>query len=471
MSRSFVISVLVLLLLFSVITRADEVGGVEPGGPPEPSAQTVQVQDAITGDTNVKVTQSTQFSTPVLSGVVDPGQVDGSATSTHFDSLAQGDHRDTHIQGGHNVEFNDDGTYSAESIDHLKQGIITIDNGVNVRWSDGRLTADSASSLDYKGSTSTDVVKLNADGKEFTVQKASAVQAGCFLVEDVKIAKFVVNKIVTMTTSGDGRVVYGDGSKLNYDGLQANSTLSASVLNCLKPRYTVTNMQLTGTNGNLVEKVNGSGQIDMDAAYGVVCVNLTPISTYDIDMPHIEDGFGFSIHDYAYRLCVQKNVAQKLTADCPLCGLVDLANNKLLLNGVIEYKRYQYDSALIEPFKQTAFKTTGMGKNIIDLSKGVVSVEQDAPNVDTVASNYLTLREQPVAGATHRFLSINEKLDRVSANWAKAYSTTYAQAATTIVDNQLDYSRADCHVTVLSPNSAQIRTVLSELQQQEVAFP
>ena len=396
--------------------------------------------------------------------------MDGGATSTHFDSLAQGDHRDTHIQGGHNVEFNDDGTYSAESIDHLKQGIITIDHGVNVQWRNGVLTADSTSSLDYKGSTSTDVVKLNADGKEFSVQRAAAVQAGCFLVEDVKIAKFVVGKTVTMTTSGDGRVVYGDGSKMNYDGLQANSALSASVLNCLRPRYTVTNMQLTGTRGNLIEKVNGSGQIDMDAAYGVVCVNLTPISTYDIDMPRIEDGFGFAIHDYAYRLCVQKNVAQKLTADCPLCGLVDLANNKLLLNGVIEYKRYQYDSALIEPQKQTAFKTTGFGKNVIDLRKGAVFIEQDAPDSDTVASNYLTLREQPVAGATHRFLGINEKVDRVSANWAKAYAATYAQATTTIIDNQLDYQRANCHVTILPPNSAQITAVLSALRQQEVAF-
>jgi hypothetical protein len=170
-------------------------------------------------------------------------------------------------------------------------------------------------------------------------------------------------------------------------------------------------------------------------------------------------------------LCIQKSIAQKLVADCPLCGLVDLANNKLLLNGIIEYRRYWHDSALIDSNKRTAFRSLGFGKNIIDLARGDVRIEKDAPGIGTYASNFVELHEHDVDGSTRRFLGINEKVSRVSNNWAKAYTTSYAQATTTIENNHLNYLRADCRVQVLPPNSPKIAELLSDLQKQEVLFP
>jgi hypothetical protein len=460
-------SIILLLIIFAGTALAD-VGEESPDTQVEP--QTVEVQDVInSGAGDVTVTEPTQFNTNQISGVANPGTV-SNGDMLHFDSLQSGHMGDTHIQGGTNVDIEDEDSYSIAQVSELKQGTITITNGFNVRWNGGILTADSASSLDYKGSTSTDVVQLTADGKEFFVQKASAVQAGCFLVEDVEIAKFVVNKNVTMTTSGDGKVVYGDGTKLAYDGLQANSSITGSVTNCMKPTYAITAMQLSATTGNLTESINGTGNIQVDSLYGVVCVNLSPISTYDIDTGWYEENFGFVIRDYGYKLCIQKAVAQKLVADCPLCGLVDLANRKILLNGVIEYRRYWHDSALIEQNKQTAFKSQGFGKNVIDLQRGTVTLEKDAPPVDTVPSNYLALHEHDIDGATHRFLGINEKIDRVAYNWMKLYAAEYAPATTTIINNLLDYQRGTCHVAVLPPNHPQINSVLSSLREQEVRF-
>lgn len=408
---------------------------------------------------------------PFNTAIVGTGTVSSDADSMTIDNLPSATTSEgTQITGGHDVTMERDGDYTIGSVDRLEQGNIIITNGFNVRWNGGILTADSANSLDYKGSTSTDVVQLTADGKEFFVQKASAVQAGCFLVEDVEIAKFVVNKNVTMTTSGDGKVVYGDGTTLNYDGLQANSSISGSVTNCMKPTYSVTAMQLSATTGNLTESINGTGQIQVDSLYGVVCVNLSPVSTYDIDTGWYEENFGFVIKDYGYKLCIQKAVAQKLVADCPLCGLVDLANRKILLNGVIEYRRYWHDSALIEQNKQTAFKSQGFGKNTIDLQRGTVTLEKDEPPVATIPSNYLALYERDDNGATHRYLGINEKIDRVAFNWMKLYTAEYAPATTTIVNNLLDYQRGTCHVAVLPPNHAQINSMLSSLREQEVRF-
>jgi hypothetical protein len=482
MSRLIINLVLAVLLVIPVfadngngqiITSQDEVPEYEEINAALDKSGAGKVSADATGSAGppTEITSASSYTAPDgtiykdLKGVT----IDNEGNILSFQSITMPD--GTVLSNGNGLDLQGRTSYRVQKVDNLDKGIIKVTNGVNVQWNNGVLTADSASSFDYKGSTSTDVVTLSADGREFSVQRAAAVQAGCFLVEDVKIAKFVVNNIVTMTTSGDGKVVYGDGSKVSYDGLSSNSSLSASVMNCRKPTYTVTNMELSSVKGNLTEYVNGSGQVEFAPEYGVVCVNLTPVSTYDVSVGRFEDDFGFVIRDYAYKLCIQKSIAQKLVADCPLCGLVDLANNKLLLNGIIEYRRYWHDSALIDSNKRTAFRSLGFGKNIIDLARGDVRIEKDAPGIGTYASNFVELHEHDVDGSTRRFLGINEKVSRVSNNWAKAYTTSYAQATTTIENNHLNYLRADCRVQVLPPNSPKIAELLSDLQKQEVLFP
>ncbi|MEM4243070.1 MAG: hypothetical protein QXM31_04180 [Candidatus Woesearchaeota archaeon] len=120
--------------------------------------------------------------------------------------------------------------------------------------------------------------------------------------------------------------------------------------------------------------------------------------------------------------------------------------------------------------KKTAFRTTGFGKNIIDLQKGEVLIQQDEPEFLTVPSNYLELREMKASETTHRFLGINEKLDRVSANWFNKYAAAYSGSKTTIIDNSLEYQRAKCHAAVLPPNSRQVQAIISSLNSQEARF-
>jgi hypothetical protein len=360
--------------------------------------------------------------------------------------------------------------YHIDRVGTLNQGLIVISDATNVQWNNGILTAGSAANMDYKGSTSTDIVMLVADGKEFSVESASAVQAGCFLVEEVNNAQFVVGRNVTMTTSGAGKVVYDQGQKVDYTAKQLNSSIVGSITACRRPTYQVKAMELNTRTGNFTELINGSGEIQLDGRYGVVCMNLTPVSAYDIDTGRYEDSFGFIIKEYAYKLCVQKAVAQKLVSDCPLCGLVDLANQKILLNGVIEYNRFWFDSALIDSNKRTAFKSSGFGKNIIDLAKGEVIISKDEPEIDTVLSNYLELREIKEGAATHRFLGINEKIGRVSKNWASIYSTSYSNSATTITNNILDYKREACHIIVLPPDSPLIPAIISSINEQKVRW-
>ncbi len=359
--------------------------------------------------------------------------------------------------------------YSLNQVGELNQGTIVLSNAQNVVFDNGLLTAATAGQLDYHGSRSTDITMLVADNKKFSVGQAESVQAGCFLVEDVNNAEFNVGKIMTMTTSGSGKVVYDQGQKVDYSAKDLNSSIIGSITACRRPTYQVKAMELNTKTGNMTELVNGSGEIQLDGRYGVVCLNLTPVSTYDIDTGRFEDSFGFIIKEYAYKLCIQKAVAQKLVADCPMCGLVDLANNMLTLNGVIEYTRHVYDSALIDANKRTAFKSMGFGKNLIDLARGSVMIETDAPETQTVPSNYLELREIK-QGTTHRFLGINEKLSRISKNWDVKYTSSYSESTTNIVDNLLDYSRAECHVAVLPPNSPRIAEIISSLNTQKARF-
>ncbi len=364
------------------------------------------------------------------------------------------------------------GGFTINRIDRLSLSQISITNGINVVWNNGVLTADAADSLEYKGSSSSSVIKLSADGKEFSVEKAKSVQAGCFLAEEVENARFVVGVTVTMMTSGNGKVVYDEGAKLAYGATTpANSSLTGSTMQCRKPTYAIKNMEVAARLRNVTELVNGSGDVQVDSNYGVVCVNLTPVSTYDLDTPRVEDNFGFLIKEAAYKLCIQKAIAQKLVSDCPQCGLVDLANQKIILNGMIEYRRHWYDSALIKSEKQRAFRSLGTGTTVIDMSKNAVIIQKDAPGIGTYVSNYLELHEHDAAGGTHRFLGIHEDIDRLGQNWAQAYTATYAPATTTIIDNLLDYQRGNCHVAVLPPNHPQIAALLSSLQQQEVRFP
>lgn len=447
--------------------------GPESGGAEEKTREEIQqVEDTIQNggstdaDPGTHVTNVQNIVSGDVTGAV--SQSGGDVTIERADDVTlKGGGK---LDGANNLVVEKDGDYSASNIDSLKQGIIEITDGVNVRWSNGVLTADRAGTLDYKGSTGTDVVLLSADGMEFSVQKATAVQAGCFLAEDVEIARFSVGKTVTMTTSGDGRIVYGQGATLDYDGLRANSTVSASVTECRTPTYTINGMEVRSQQAQFTEIVNGTGVIETNPEYGVVCVNLTPVSTYDIAYGRVEDGFGVRAKEYAYKVCIQKAVQQKLIADCSQCGLVDLANQKITFNGMVDYLRYWYDSTLIEQDKQVAFSSTGAGATVIDLTTGAVQVQKDAPEANTIISNYLELYERDVDGATHRFLGVNAQVDRVAANWVKEYATSYAAAATQIENNHLAYLRSGCLVRVLPPNSQVIAHTLSELQRVEVTF-
>jgi hypothetical protein len=469
--------VLLFLITIILITTVYAADGPPPGNIEEPGGGQTEtgspaINKLLQGNSQgeLEVSEQTLFNTGKYGGTVDAGTVTRGEKQSQFENLVEVRGGGMYMTNGKDVTIEDNGDYSAASVGMVDQGAIILSNAVNVRWENGVMTAGSAANLDYKGSTSTDIVMLVADGKEFSVESASAVQAGCFLVEDVNNAQFVVGRNVTMTTSGTGKVVYDQGTKIDYTAKQLNSSLSGSIIACRRPTYQVKAMELNTRTGNFSELVNGSGEIQLDGRYGVVCLNLTPVSTYDIDTGRFEDSFGFIIKEYAYKLCVQKAVAQKLVADCPLCGLVDLANNFITLNGVIEYTRYVFDSALIDANKRTAFKSLGFGKNIIDLAKGEVIISKDEPEINTVLSNYLELKEIKEGASTHRFLGINEKIDRVSKNWANIYSTSYSNSATTIIDNLLDYRRQACRIVVLPPDSPLIPAILSSINEQKVLW-
>ncbi|MEM4247418.1 MAG: hypothetical protein QXF14_03795 [Candidatus Woesearchaeota archaeon] len=475
--RGLIISLVLLLLINSIFvigTDGDD-DITEEGGARTP--QTDELTDVLTSSQGgtVTTTEPVTASGGEFSTITVPGgstvSSDGKTQQASYASSATLKDSHAKIEGATDLTVESDGDYRIGRVNSLDQGPIILTDAYNVRWENGVMTAGRAASMDYKGSTSNDIIMLVADNKKFSVGKASAVQAGCFLVEDVENAEFNVGKIMTMTTSGTGKVVYDQGQKVEYAAKELNSSITGSITACRRPTYQVKAMELNTKTGNITEIVNGSGEIQLDGRYGVVCINLTPVSTYDIDTGRYEDSFGFVIRDYAYKLCIQKAVTQQLVADCPLCGLVDLANNKLLLNGVIEYVRYLYDAALIDANKRAAFRTTGFGKTVIDLQKGEVLIQQDEPEFQTFASDYLELREMKASEATHRFLGINEKLDRVSASWVNKYAAVYSGSKTTIVDNMLDYQKGACHVVVLPPQSSQISSIISSLNKQQVRYP
>jgi hypothetical protein len=470
--RGLIIIFIILLLNAIIITAADGDDGIGGGGSERTTTGTDNLNALLQGNQpgSLQVDGPTFFNADERGGTAGAGTVTRGAGESNFENLVEIQGGGMHMTNGQDVTIKDNGDYTAARVGMVDQGAIVLTNAQNVRWQNGVMTASSAANMDYKGSTSNDIIMLVADGKEFSVGSASAVQAGCFLVEDVNDASFVVGRNMVMTTSGDGKVVYDQGSKVDYSAKQLNSSITGSITACRRPTYQVKAMEFSTKVANIAELINGSGEVQLDGRYGVVCMNLTPISTYDIDPPRFEDGFGFVIKDYAYKLCIQKAVTQNLVSDCPFCGLVDLASNKITLNGVIEYTRYVYDSALIDSNKRTAFKSGGFGRNIIDLASGSVSIEKDAPETQTVPSNYLELREISEGGKTHRFLGINEKLSRISKSLFANYSSSYSQSTTRINDDLLDYKRGRCRVIVLQPNNPQIGAILSTLKEQVVKW-
>ncbi|MEM2916548.1 MAG: hypothetical protein QXT19_04285 [Candidatus Woesearchaeota archaeon] len=122
--------------------------------------------------------------------------------------------KDNHakIEGATDLTVESDGDYRIGRVNSLDQGPIILTNAYDVRWENGVMTAGGAASMDYKGSTSNDIIMLVADNKKFSVGKASAVQAGCFLVEDVNDASFSLAKqkqhsclIMTLWRTGQGQ--------------------------------------------------------------------------------------------------------------------------------------------------------------------------------------------------------------------------------------------------------------------------
>lgn len=370
--------------------------------------------------------------------------------------------------GSQDIIATDVGTFQA--------GSVVITNGVNVKYINGCLSADSADSLVESDTIATKLDSMNYCDKTIEVKKADSVWASCVYMEGVENSKITAKTDVTIEADKGSEFTVKDCATNTYDftSLSDDSSLvvSKSTTNTV---LDLKDVQIDLTKDNVRESVqtNETAVVDVSRVSGIQHIHMLPVTLYTYDAKDPSRNFAVRAWQDEHDLYLKKEMTDVLppdVKDCTACSIMDLANHQYEIRGIIDFNKVQLGvSKNPELFFATANKNA---KAILSFDKdnafiNDVLILNDAPPYKTVISNYLTVEEAiQVGNATQRLLSINEKLTKpeLSASLIKNYRTAYNPASMKIDSNELNYQRNGVVVNVLPDGSPKIQELLKRIK-------
>ncbi len=301
----------------------------------------------------------------------------------------------------------------ASNVGTFQAGPVVITNGVNVKYINGCLTADSADSLVESDTIATKLDSMNYCDKTIEVKKADSVWASCVYMEDVENAKITAKTDVTIEADKGSEFKIKDCSTNNYDfkSLSDDSSLVVSK-STTTTVLDLKDVQIELVKNGVTETVesNSSATVEVSRIDGVQKVHMTPVTIYTYDAGNPEKDFSVRAWQDEHDLYLKKDMTDQLPSEvktCKACSIFDLPNHALEIRGIIDLNKHQVNKGKSEGL--TAFFTTANAnaKAILTFDDdnafiNDVLILNDAPPYKTVISNYLTVDEAlQIGNATH----------------------------------------------------------------------
>jgi hypothetical protein len=238
MKRGVLFILLLLVLCSQIVLAADTAEGPSSGGGGGDQARQTpdQVEDKaktdydvnlagaaegdVVGDDGIWIHGSTKVnlndfrgSTITVSGkdiIIDGQRISGASTISKSGGTIITDGALTVVADGHaDIIATHVGTFQA--------GPVVITNGVNVKYIDGCLSADSADSLVETDTVATKIDNLNYCEKTIDVKEADSVWAGCVFMEGVEDASITAGTEVEVTAEAGSEFAIKDCATNQYD--------------------------------------------------------------------------------------------------------------------------------------------------------------------------------------------------------------------------------------------------------------
>lgn len=362
----------------------------------------------------------------------------------------------------------------ATNVGTFQAGPIVITNGVNVKYVDGCLSADSADSLIETDTVATKLDKVSYCDKSIDVKAADSVWAGCVLMEDVKDSKITAGTDVKVEADKGSEFTIKDCATHTFDftSLSDDSELTLSK-NTVNPELTLKDVLLDLVLGNLTESVetNGTALVEVSRIDGIQKVHMTPVTTYTYDAQDPEQDFSVRAWQDVHDLYLKKSATDTLPTevkDCNACTIADLANHQIEIRGTIDFNKNWLKKSSnegLQPFFTTANKNAKAILSFDDDNSFVkeLLILADAPPYRTYVSNYLTISEAiQEGGTTKRLLDVHEQITKpeLTTSWIGSYRTVYSPSTMKVENNVLDYQRNGVVVKVLPDEHKDILALL-----------
>ncbi|MBI2546085.1 hypothetical protein HYV81_02810 [Candidatus Woesearchaeota archaeon] len=378
-----------------------------------------------------------------------------------------------------NAEFEQDSFYFS-NLDYLNVQQTIINNGVNVKYKQGNLTAEHADSVIKDGSITTNVEDLNAGSQTFFLGKADSLMSDSITLRDLKNATVKVKQQdIQISFDGDYEINITDKS-FAHTSFNATEGSSLVITKTIPAYYNLSNGSLSfsgieGPYGAFTETVQTAtnASVYLNPSLGFICAFLMPLSTYAFySFEDTRRDFAISIpqNSSQFKVCTRKDWVEKHDNNCNQCAIIDFVSKKIEMHGFVSYLRHHIKGSSVVSSSLQLFHISlpnasasfTLDAGFIFIPQLRISYTQQHPEISrTFASRYHTLYERQVNNSMHRFLKTNFQLplSEMSDNLVYTYTTNYSDFDTTIRDNVVS-QKAGSKVTVLPPNHPLIKKYL-----------
>ena len=357
------------------------------------------------------------------------------------------------------------------SIGFLKIGETSVNNCISCVYDGKKLKFKHADSVVTNNSATTNIDNFEGFADSFKVKKADSLLSGCLRFDNIKESEFsVFDGKVEATVKDGNNITITDCSYIQSE-FESDGNGSVTINKDSKPKYEIREGILKCKYGQNTDKIEAQNTASVEMENCFSCMAITPAGTYFYSDADIRKDFSINVpkESSAYKLCLRKNTAQQFQS---YNGMVDFADKKIELNGIVNYLRYSLKNNQISSLL-SSFVYRGLNdvKTILNYEDGFlflsnVNIKSTINNKNQVTitkpNNFYSIEEMEIDdGKVHRIvdLSLTAKEDATQGIISN-YESDSLGADVNIADGVLIQQIGESKVTILPPEHQKIGSFL-----------
>lgn len=347
----------------------------------------------------------------------------------------------------------------------------SVNNCISCVYEGKKLIFKHADSVVTSKSATTNIDSFEGFADIFKVEKADSLLSGCLRFDNIKDSSFsVFDSKVEANVQNGNNITITDCSYIQSE-FESKGNGSITATKDAKPKYEIREGTLKCKYGKNTDKIEAENTASVEIDNCFSCMKIVPAGTYFYSDADIRKDFSVNVpkESSAYKLCLRKNIAQQFGE---YNGLVDFVNEKIELNGIVNYLRYPLRnsqlSALLSGFVYKGLKDV---KTVFSYDNGMiflsnVNIQNTIKNKNQITitrpNNFYSIEEIELDdGKIHRVVSLSllQKEDATQSIISN-YASDSLDASVKIADGTLIQQAGESKVTILPPGHRAISSFL-----------